>query len=129
MKITWGNLLLAFRKTYFSRIATRAALTLKLVFQPQASVFYILPSFIATKSNLDPISFSSLKSFNLSGSYFLMAQDSLSLGFNPMIWRSQPMINVYWYPGISASTIPHQSPFYNPTSMETLTSYIFVLFK
>lgn len=58
-----------------------------------------------------------------------MAQDSWQLGFNPMIWHSQPMINVYWNPVVSASTTLRQSPFCNHTSMETLMSNIFVLFK
>lgn len=40
---------------------------------------------------------------------FFMALDSLLLGFNPMIWHCQPVINVCWYPSICASTTPHQT--------------------
>ena len=60
-------------------VATLPAFTRKLVFQPQASIFYILPPIIDAKSNLDPISFSSLRFFSPFGSY------SLLLVFNPMI--------------------------------------------
>ena len=74
-----GNCFQLLGISYFFIVATLPAFTQKLVFQPQVSILYILVSFIESKSNLDPISFSSLRSFTPFGSY------SLPLGFNPMI--------------------------------------------